>query len=178
MPSWIALFRGINVGGKNALPMAVLTKELEKLGCREVKTYIQSGNAYFQSSLRSADKLETAIADVIESRQGFRPKILLLSPTELRKAIDDNPFPSAVDTPKNLHFYFLRQAPQDADLEGLHAVKKPSEQFQIRGKVFYLWTPDGFGDSKLATMAEKKLRVDTTARNYRTVEALAAMIDG
>ena len=178
MPGWIALFRGINVGGKNSLPMAVLSKELESLGCRQVKTYIQSGNVFFQSSMRSAEKLETAIADAIESRQGFRPKILLLSPIDLQQSIADNPFPSAVETPKNLHFYFLRQAPQEADLDGLKAIKKPSEQFQIRGKVFYLWTPDGFGDSKLASMAEKKLRVDATARNYRTVEALAAMMDG
>ncbi|QDU97290.1 DUF1697 domain-containing protein [Lignipirellula cremea] len=175
MTTWIALFRGINVGGNNRLTMDQLRADLESLGCRRVETYIQSGNVVFQSASRSVAVLGSKIAQRIQSQHQFEPRVLLLSPRELQQAIDQNPFPQATDDPKSLHFFFLEGAPTDPDLDALAAVKAPTEAYCLVGRVFYLHAPAGIGRSKLAAIVERKLGVVATARNYRTVGQLATM---
>jgi len=95
MSTWIALFRGINVGGNHILPMAELREALASLGLREVRTYIQSGNVVFASPAKSAAALGDSIADCIEQQKGFRPRVLVLTPAELSAAADANPYPEA-----------------------------------------------------------------------------------
>jgi uncharacterized protein (DUF1697 family) len=71
MRTWVALFRGINVGGKNVLPMKNLVATLENIGAREVETYIQSGNAVFRSEETDASLLSGRIRAAIEEGHGF-----------------------------------------------------------------------------------------------------------
>src|SRR5690349_13792847 len=106
MKTYIALFRGINVGGKNILPMKELVAILEDLGCLRVKTYIQSGNAAFDSKERDAARLSEKIRARIKERRGFEPFVLLIDLEKIERAIAANPFPEGEADPKTLHLSF------------------------------------------------------------------------
>ena len=175
MNTWIALFRGINVGGNNMLPMKQLAVLLEKNGCCDVKTYIQSGNVIFKSSLSDARRVERRLQDAVAEKHGFEPRVIALTLKELEKAAAANPFPGASEDPKSVHLFFLATAPEKADTKGLDGLRKGKERFELKGKVFYLFTPEGFGKSKLAERTEKLLGVPATARNWRTVTTLIEM---
>lgn len=175
MHTWVLLLRGINVGGKNVLPMKELVQDLESLNLRDIKTYIQSGNVVFRSSSEVSGTLGAQIATRIENRHGFGPHVLILSADQLKSAIDSNPFPEAEAEPKTLHLFFLASAPSAPDVEALAAASSPSERFHLTERVLYLHAPEGIGRSKLAANAEKLLGVVTTARNWRTVQKLWEM---
>ncbi len=175
MKTYIALFRGINVGGKSMLPMKELIALLEDLGCRNVKTYIQSGNAVFESKIVDAAQLANNIGSEIKKRHGFQPFILLLKIKELEKAIANNPFPEMVDEPQTLHVGFLASAPKNPDLKRLESLKSANERFRLIDKVYYLHAPDGIGRSKLAASIERLLGVPLTDRNWRTVRKIMEM---
>jgi len=177
MTGWIAFFRGVNVGG-NTLPMKQLAAALEEVGFANVRTYIQSGNVLFTSSKSTAPQLARRIVDCVAKRFDFQPRVLVLSSSELTQAAAANPFPQADQNPKSLHLFFLAKTPPAPDIEGLHRVKAKTEEFELKGKVFYLHTPAGFGVSKLAERAERLLGVDATARNWRTVRTVLDMTKG
>lgn len=177
MKTYIALFRGINVGGKNILPMKELVALLQNLGAQGVKTYIQSGNAAFQHQAEQAVELSDRIRAAISESHGFEPQVLLLDVAELEQAIASNPFPQAEADPKTLHLYFLADRPETPDLETLDNLKQDTEQYGLADKVFYLYAPDGIGRSKLAARVEKSLGVTATARNWRTVSKIMAMAE-
>ncbi len=175
MHAWIALFRGINVGGKNILPMADLRGDLKSLGLTQIKTYIQSGNAVFQTTEESSAVLETEIATLIEDRHGFRPQVLVLDADQLEEAITSNPFPEAAAEPKTLHALFLAATPAAPKMDSLSEAQSPSERYHLTERVFYLHAPEGIGRSKLAAKAERFLGVPATGRNWRTVLKLREM---
>lgn len=177
MATWIALLRGINVGGANRLPMAELRKELEDIGLDDVQTYIQTGNIVFGSDAEDEAALAGQIAATIEDAHGFRPRVLLLSAGRLREAMDANPFPEAEAEPKTVHLYFLAEQPADFDRAALDGAASSTERCELGRLVFYLHTPDGFGSSKLASRAERILGVPATARNWRTVARLWEMAE-
>jgi uncharacterized protein (DUF1697 family) len=174
MTPYIALFRGINVGGNNILPMKDLVGMLEGMGCENVKTYIQSGNVVFWTNKEYAHTIATEIRAKILERYGFEPKVFLLELSELQEAIDNNPFNT--EEGKALHFFFLESYPKHPDLERLMAVKSTSEEFTLHKKVFYLYAPDGVGRSKLAAKVEQCMGVPVTARNWNTVRKLMSLV--
>lgn len=176
MKTWIALFRGINVGGKNRLPMAELRRGLESLGLENVQTYIQSGNVVFESSAKNTASLEKKIGDLIHNNYGFRPQLLMLDADELIAAVESNPFPEAITEPASLHLSFLAETAANPDWQALKDARAPSERFELIDRVFYLHAPDGIGRSRLAASAERYLGVVMTGRNYRTVDKLRAMV--
>lgn len=178
MKTYIALLRGINVGGRNMLAMDDLVAILEGLSLENVRTYIQSGNVAFESEREDFSELPDRIAREINENHGFRPQVLLLSLTELERAIASNPFPEAEAEPKSLHLYFLEYEPRDPDLDTLETKRAESEDYVLAGKVFYLHAPEGIGRSKLAVGAERALGVPTTARNWRTVNKILEMARG
>jgi uncharacterized protein (DUF1697 family) len=176
MKTYIALFRGINVGGTNVLPMKDLVALLENIGSHNVKTYIQSGNAVFQNREENASLLSSKISAAIKEGHGFEPRVLLLTPEELERAIETNPFPEAESEPKTLHLQFLASMPKNPDLGALESIKSDRERFALRDKLFYLHAPDGIGRSKLAANTEKFLGVAITSRNWRTVCKVLTML--
>ena len=116
------------------------------------------------------------MADLIAADFGFRPHILTMSQAELNAAIAANPYAAAAQTdPKTVHLYFLSAVPTAPDIAALDAIKTGTEQYALKGAVFYLHAPDGVGRSKLASRAEAKLGVSATARNYRTVLKLSEL---
>lgn len=173
MRTYIALLRGINIAGNNPLPMRGLVGILGRMGCKDVKTYIQSGNAVFRTGKSQTKKLAEEISSRIYKEHGFKPKVLLLSVSQLEKAIDHNPF-STTDG-RALHFMFLESSPKKPDLAGLMAVKSKTEEFRLDKNVFYLYAPDGVGRSKLVAKVEPALGVPVTGRNWNTVNTLMAM---
>jgi uncharacterized protein (DUF1697 family) len=141
-----------------------------------VRTYIQSGNVVFQSAPIDKNKIAREISSRILESYDFAPAILLLEISELQEAITNNPFPTTDG--KALHFFFLESTPQNPDLEGLMAIKLPSEQFKLHNKIFYLYAPLGVGRSKLAARVEKSLGVPVTGRNWNTVRELISLARG
>lgn len=176
MKTYIALFRGMNIGGKNIVRMDELRSILERLGLNDIKTYLQSGNAVFRSDETDAPKLADRISEAIEKKRGFKPRALLLEEKDLEKAIESNPFPEAESNPKALALMFPFSPPADPDFKTLDDLKTKTEKYKLIGNVFYLFAPDGFGRSKLATGVEKCLRVPTTGRNWRTVRGIREML--
>jgi len=184
--TWIALLRGVNVVGRNKLPMKEFTALLEGLGHTKVRTYIQSGNAVFRAApARSkggreaeAAGIASAIARTIGKRFGFEPGVIVLSKQDLARAAAANPFPDAEAEGRMLHLFFMSAAPGRIDAAGLDAVKIASERWHTSGNVFYLHTPEGFGNSKLAAKVERCLGVPSTARNWRTVSELLKLTGG
>ena len=168
MRTWIALIRGINVGGNNVLPMKELRAPLENLGFENARTYIQSGNCIFQSDRDDTSSFSEEIAGAIMAKLDFKPSVLILNESDLRLAIEKNPYPQGLEDPKSVHLFFLSEAASEPNIEALDQLRKASEDYEITNKVFYLYTPEGIGRSKLASQAEKKLGVTTTARNLRS----------
>lgn len=175
MATWIALFRGINVGGNNILPMKDLTALLQNLGCGNVRTYIQSGNAVFRHQARSASRLAANIREKIRASHGFEPEVLLLTADKLEQAVDSNPFPEAESEPSRLHLSFLSAAPESPDLDLIESLRADTEKFALKDDIAYFHAPDGIGRSKLAARMERALGVTATGRNWRTVDKILEM---
>lgn len=178
MDRWIALFRGINVGGKNRLPMKDLVTDLQDLKLKNVETYIQSGNVVFQSRRRDRTKLAAGIQEQVRTRRGVDAKVLLLSEDELLNAIAANPYPEAEQEPKTLHLYFLEDAAAEGSATALKSICSDSERYELRDRLIYLHAPDGIGKSKLVANIERTVGTSATGRNWRTVLALQERLDG
>ena len=175
MITYIALLRGINVGGRNKLPMKELRALLEELGLENVKTYIQSGNVVFEGDEADVDQLSAEIASAIDAAYGFEPRVLLLTAEDFSAAMSGNPFPAGEGEPNTLHLYFLTEEPANPDLAALQDVQREDERFELHGAIFYLHAPSGIGRSKLAERVEKSLGVPATARNWRSVSSIMAL---
>ena len=170
MTVYVALLRGINVGGKHKLPMKALVSLMEQNGFAGVKSYIQSGNIVFHSSNRPAAML----GKLIEQEFGFRPGVFLLTAAELEQAVSASPY--APTAGKHLHLFFCDRTPERIDTGYLDALKAPTEEFSLVGKVFYLHAPEGIGRSKLAAKIDKAIPgVIMTARNLNTVTKLVEL---
>ena len=175
MKTYIALFRGINIGGHHLLPMKELTAMLQDMGASEIETYIQSGNAVFRSRERNAASLAGRITAEIGKRHGFEPHVLIIEPQTLARVVADNPFTDALGEPDTLHVGFLATTPRNPDWAKLALLKKDSERCHLGDGVFYMHLPEGAGRSKLAAGAEKALGVPMTGRNWNTVCRLVEM---
>lgn len=176
MSTWIALLRGINVGGHNRLPMKDLSQIFEEVGCGQVKTYIQSGNVVFTADAESVDQRVDDIVGAIERDHGFRPSIFLLGAKTLAKAIAANPYPEAKEEPKTLHLSFLEGAPNAECVSRASELITGSERFQIIDRCLYFHAPDGIGRSKFAGGVDRALKMSSTGRNWRTITKIAELV--
>lgn len=170
MARQIALLRGINVGGNKRVEMARLRSLLEELGYRDVRTYVNSGNAVFSGPRRPEQHLEAAIAKEF----GFDVPVVLRSRDELADIVQANPLRDvATDPAKHLVVFCAAAASTDLDPADF-----APETFAVRGREVYLWAPGGIGTSQLAKLlATRSLGDKSTARNWRTVEKLLELAD-
>ena len=178
MAAWIALLRGINVGGRNRLPMADLRRIFTAAGCEQVATYIQSGNVVFAADPELDATFGEMLADAIERDFGFRPAVRLVSLAELEEAIGANPYPGAASDSGSLHLSFLDAEPAAENLGRARRLLAASESCEVRGRQLYLHAPDGIGRSRFAGRAERALGVTMTGRNWRTVLKLRELASG
>ncbi len=176
MTKFVALLRGVNVGGKS-IKINRLAASFEAAGCSAVATYIQSGNVVFEPPAGAAPPDPKRIEERILQDFGLAVRVILRSAEELGRAINENPLPriEGVD-PAKLHVTFL-SAPAPANASAtLRLLAAAQEQFSVQGGEIYLYCPHGYGVTKLSNNAiEKKLGLAATTRNWKTVNALFAM---
>jgi len=166
--TFIALLRGVNVGGAGSLTTKDFVRLLEATGLRNIKTYIQTGNAVFQADTKDVAGLSEKIKTGIQRKHAFAPEVIVLRLDEFDRAVAANPYPGADSNPKALHLTFLASAPKKVELETFEEYRARGEEFSLKGRVLYFWAPDGIGRSKLFSRIEKLLGVAATARNWRT----------
>lgn len=175
---YVALLRGINVGGKNKLPMAELVEICEGLGCSEVETYIQSGNVVFAAPAHVAKTLPTKIAAAIKKEKGLQVPVVMRSATQFRKAAAKHPLARRGLDEKALAVMFLADKPAAAQVSKLDANRSPGDSFKVVGAELYLCLPNGAARSKLTNAYfDSTLGTVSTARNWRTVQKLVEMLD-
>jgi uncharacterized protein (DUF1697 family) len=166
---FIVLLRGINVGGSGLLPMKDLADLCSELGFKAVRTYIQSGNVIFESSLpeeRVRPRLEKALA----ARMEKKIDVIVRTPAEMRLVLRGNPFPEM--EPAKVAVTFLHEAPPK-DL-AKNVVAPGGEQVHSGNREIYVYYPEGQGRSKLKLPLDK---TPTTVRNINTVAKLVAMTE-
>jgi uncharacterized protein (DUF1697 family) len=178
--TYVALLRGINVGGNNMLAMKDLAGMFAAAGCTGVRTYIQSGNVIFEAPAgapEGAQKIAEAVKVNIEKRFGFRIPVILRTSRQMLKAIRDNPFLAAVEDPKALYVYFLADLPNARALSALDPGRSAPDAFHARGQEIYLHLPNGMARTKLTNAYfDSKLSSTCTARNWATVLKLSEMM--
>lgn len=163
MQTWIALLRGVNVGGHGKLPMAEFRSLLSGLGYESPRTYVQSGNAIFASDAPE-NTMQEAIALGVEAQFNFRPEVMLITAQSLQAALKANPFPATIEAPTTLHLLF-GGAP---DLPAIRAAATDGEEAQCINNITYFHTPNGFGKSRLAANLARYFDAPITARNLRS----------
>jgi uncharacterized protein (DUF1697 family) len=171
---YIVLFRG--VGGKTQLPTAPLRKALTEAGFGDVATYINSGNAVLSSTL-GREETRQAVKAIAARDFGFDKAVHLATAQEWEKVIAQNPFPHALAEPRFLHAAWLESPPDAENVERVRSFAAAGESFEVRGRVAYLYTPNGFGVSKMAERFDRAIHVENTARNWNTVLKLQAMAE-
>jgi uncharacterized protein (DUF1697 family) len=169
---FIVLFRG--VGGKTQLPTAPLRKALSGAGFGQVATYINSGNAVLLSTL-GREETRRAVMDIAARDFGFDKAVHLATAQEWEDLIAQNPFPHALAEPRFLHAAWLEDAPTAENVARVRSLAAAGEDFEVRGRVAYLYTPNGFGVSKMAERFDRAIGVENTARNWNTVLRLSEM---
>jgi uncharacterized protein (DUF1697 family) len=170
---YVALLRGINVGGRAKVPMAALRDTCAALGCEDVVTYIQSGNVVLRSGL-TADKLRAALEGAIAEAFGFSPAVMIRTAEEMAAVVDRNPYPDADEAHR--HVGFLHAPPEAATKKCLAAIDCAPEQVTVRGREVYLYLPNGMGRANLPVQMERCLRPSlVTVRNWRTVTKLVEL---
>ena len=170
----IALLRGINVSGKNKIPMADLKALFESLGCDSVSTYLQSGNVGFES--RQAITGQT-ITQAIQDQLGLEVPALILTQSELKDLAENNPFLNDEGAdPAHCYLTFLWDTPSDQQAAALETPTNETGRFSISGNSVYVHCPNGYGRTKIHTVFfEKKLDTLATTRNWKTVNALHSL---
>jgi len=172
----VALLRGINVGGKNKLPMAVLASLFEKAGCTGVRTYIQSGNVVFKAAAGVERKIAAAVSKAIQAKCGMTVPVVVRTGAQLAAAVKANPFLKKGVKVETLHVMFLADPPAAAQVAGLDSNRSPGDAFIVRGGEIYLHLPNGAARTKLTNAYfDAKLKTVSTMRNWRTVLTLAEM---
>lgn len=180
MTTYIALLRGINVGGKNIIKMADLKRAFEAIGLREVQTYIQSGNVLFKSNQKEEflqRKLERKIKEIF----GFSVTVVLRTASDLERIIENCPFSEeeVIDAMsssevESQYIALLSHAPLEEKLEYLNAFKSKNDEYRIVGCDIFLLFRHSIRDSKLANNLYQ-LDVPVTVRNWKTINKLAEL---
>jgi uncharacterized protein (DUF1697 family) len=167
----VALLRGVNVGGKNCVPMKELAEIFAKAGCADVRTYIQSGNVLFRATRALAGSLPPRITEQIAKRFGCQIPIVLRTAEQLADAVRDNPFR---EVPQELlHVYFLAALPDASRIAQLDPDRSKPDRFVVHRREIYLHLPNGIGRSKLTNAYfDSRLATTSTARNWRTTVKL------
>ena len=173
---YIALLRGINVGGNTMLKMAELKATFESVGFTSIVTYINSGNLAFDTRRTSEAALVEKVEKGIEARFGKHVPVMVREQDEIKRILANNPYEGDYESHKEMHVLFLKEEMPREKTDQLLAAAPERERFSVEGREIYCHLPMGVADSLLGkSFIEKKLKVAVTARNWRTVERLAEL---
>jgi uncharacterized protein (DUF1697 family) len=176
MTTYISMLRGINVGRNKRVKMVDLKLLYKSLDLKDIKTYIQSGNIIFKSRNPDSKDLSNKIKVKIREVFGFDVTVIIRTEKEYKKVIEDNPFKE--EDKKQLYVTFLSKIPsknliEDINVDLGYKTQYNLDKYVISRKEIYLYLPDGYGNTKLNnTFFEKKLKVSSTTRNWKTVTKL------
>ncbi len=177
----VALIRAINVGGRGRVPMPALREAIVALGCRDVRTYIQSGNVVLRApaALGSGQVLGRHLAGAVLAASGVEAAVIVRTADELAALVAGCPFPSPEADPTRHFATFLEEAPTPAAAAAastLGADRSPPDALVVAGADVYLRLPNGAAETRLTNAwLERALGTRCTARNWRTVLALLAL---
>lgn len=172
---YIALLRGINISGHRIIKMADLRSNLNKLGLKGLRTYIQSGNILFESEEKK-QTLSAMISKSIMENFGYEVPVFILSPATLLKAVAQNPFPEA--QPNRLYLTFFSSSVKPIGFGEIEKLKKDNEHLILKANILYFHCPDGAARSKINNnLIEKKFGCSATTRNWRTTTKLVQMLN-
>jgi uncharacterized protein (DUF1697 family) len=175
--TYLALLRAVNVGGKNKLPMKVLVEICKEAGCKNVRTFIQSGNVIFDATPRGWAQLPGKIAALIADRFGYRTPVIMRSLNQIADVVANNPFLKQGGGEEALHVLFLADVPAAEVVAGLDPDRSPGDVFIVRGQEIFLKLTNGVTDCKLTNnYFDKKLGTICTGRNWRTVTKLLELM--
>jgi uncharacterized protein (DUF1697 family) len=175
----IAMLRAVNVAGYQKLNMEALRTLCGGLGLRDVQTYIQSGNLIFRADKGAPEELARKVEDGIHGKYGFKPNVIVRTPSELRKVIANNPFAGRPEVaPNRLLVLFLAGTPSRQAREQISAIPCEPEEMHIKGRELYIYYPNGMARPKIPmARIEKLLATPSTGRNWNTVNKLLAMAE-
>jgi uncharacterized protein (DUF1697 family) len=180
MTIYIALLRGINVGGKNMIKMAGLKQMFEAMGLSRVQTYIQSGNVLFESN-EDEKPLRKRIEHEIETVFGFTVSVILRTSEELNRIVANCPFSKeavseaeASAVGESLYVSLLLEEPSQEAIERLGNFRSENDQFLMDGREVYLLFRHSIRKSKLVNNLQK-LDVPSTIRNWKTINELVVL---
>jgi uncharacterized protein (DUF1697 family) len=177
MPRYIALLRGINVGGNKKVPMAGLREMLTGLGYADVKTLLQSGNAVFTSPQRQPAVVERALEKAIQSTFGFPVTCVVRTAEEISQVVAHNPLATVATDPSRQMVLFLSGKLDPAKIEDIKPDDFVPETFALSEREIHVWYANGIIESRLAkVLTEKKIGLAATARNWNTVTKLANLV--
>ena len=174
MKTYIALIRGINVGGHKKVPMAMLRNLLSNAGFEDVKTYIQSGNVVFKSSVKNSNTIAIIIQKEIESQFGFLVPVIIKTKEELQEIFNSCVF--SEEKKSKSYFILLNKIPNANLVKEVETITFENEEFSIVNNCLYFYSSVGYGRTKFnMNNFEKKLNVKATSRNYNTINKLLAL---
>jgi uncharacterized protein (DUF1697 family) len=174
MGKYVALIRGINVGGV-VLKMEDLKTMLEYIGFSNVTTYIQSGNALFESGSSNKRKMEAEIAQEIKNKIDRDIVVIVKTSDEIRRIAFEHPLASLGDE-KNLYVTILSHDPAAPDIEDLMETMNDVDRHEVAHRAVYSYYGQGYGNSKRSNnFIEKILKVSATTRNWATMRKLAEL---
>jgi uncharacterized protein (DUF1697 family) len=177
MTRYVLLLRGVNVGTKNSLPMSELRTMLTTVGCVDVQTYVQSGNAVFRTTLGTA-ALTRGIETALERRMGRPIATTLRTAAQMRAVVDRNPLVGLTTSLTQLCVTFLSKTPSPSQLTTLHGRDWEPERLHVTGTEIYTWYPNGQARSPLAAaIAKLPLPGTVTTRNWNSVLRLLEMLE-
>jgi uncharacterized protein (DUF1697 family) len=175
---YVAFLRGINVGGKNILPMKDLAAMFETAGCSGVRTYIQSGNVVFTASDATMRGVSAAISERIAKRFGYKVPVVIRDAKQMAKVARNNPHLKKGADEKTVHVAFLLAAPDKKAVAALDPARSPGDTYEVRGAEIYMHLPNGAGNTKLTNAYfDSKLSTVSTGRNWATVCKILAMLE-
>ena len=179
MTSFVALLRGINVGGNKLVAMPELVKFVEGLKFTEVKSLLQSGNVVFKSKSTSAKEIEDLLESKVEKRFGHAIEFFVRDAKEWQAIVLGNPFAEEAEKdPSHLVVMCLKAAPKADAVKALKAAVRGREYFEVKGSTLYVVYPDGIGESKFTNaVMDSKLGTRGTGRNWNTVKKIAALLE-
>ncbi|HAI76296.1 MAG TPA: DUF1697 domain-containing protein [Microscillaceae bacterium] len=171
MTTYIALLRGINVGGHRKIPMATLRQLCEALGWQKVQTYIQSGNLVFQSD-DVPESLAVALQQAILNHFGFEVVVIIRTAGELMQVLEAYPWRD--EAPEAQQYFTLLANEPDPSLPPV--VVDAPEKYHLDGLTVYLFCANGYGQTKMGNdFFERKLKQKATTRNRNTIVKLIEM---
>jgi uncharacterized protein (DUF1697 family) len=158
--------------------MKDLVTIFETAGCKHVRTYVQSGNVVFEATERIAATIGERVRVAVKERFGHSPVTIVRTGDELEAAIAANPFLARGADLSRLQVMFLEDTPTAERAALLEPDRSPGDEFALVGRELFLYQPAGIADSKLTNAYfDARLKTTTTARNWRTVLAIADLLD-